>query len=291
LRLNQLKRFTYQPLMFNYSYDALVYFGEDVEKSITRVAKFGYDAIELPGEPKSFDPKEVSRLASDHGIKVSSICSIYTAPRDLASPDPKVRKDAIAYVKEVADFAAAVACPVIIIAPTACMKMTPWKDPAEERKWAVEGIQAAADYAKSVGVDLTIECWNRYETYMINRLEQGLEILREVGKPNVGVMGDTFHMNIDEADIAEAFRQVGKDLNHVHLADSNRAAPGKGHIDFLPILKALKEIDYQGYLTFELLPASADPFGTLRKGGGREFFDDYTKLAIDHIKAVEQQIA
>lgn len=277
--------------MFKYSYDALVYFGEDIEKSITRVATFGYDAIELAGEPRSLDAAKVSRLASDHGIKVSSVCSIYTAPRDLASPDSKVRKDALAYVKEVADLAAAVACPVIIIAPTACMKMTPWKDPVEERKWAVEGIRAGAEYAQSVGVNLTIECWNRYETYMINRLEQGLEMLREVNMPNVGVMGDTFHMNIDEADIAEAFRKAGKDLNHVHLADSNRAAPGTGHLDFLPILKALKEVNYQGYLTFELLPASADPFGTLEKGGGREFFDAYTKQAIDHVKGLEKQLA
>jgi hypothetical protein len=126
----------------------------------------------------------------------------------------------------------------------------------EERKWAVEGIRAGAEYAQSVGVNLTIECWNRYETSMINRLEQGVEMLREVNMPNVGVMGDTFHMNIDEANIAEAFRKVGK-----------------------------------GYLTFELLPASADPFGTLEKGGGREFFDAYTKQAIDHLKAVEKHLA
>jgi sugar phosphate isomerase/epimerase len=277
--------------MFKYSYDALVYFGEDTEKSTARVAKCGYDAIELPGEPSSYDTKKVKQLASDQGIKVSSICSVYTAPRDLASPDPKVRKAAGEYVKAVADFAAALSCPVIIIAPTACMKMTPWKDPVEERKWAIEGMRAGAEYAQSVGVNLTIECWNRYETYMINRLEQGVDMLREVGMPNVGVMGDTFHMNIDEADIAEAIRNTGKHLNHIHLADSNRAAPGKGHTDFVPILKALKEIDYQGYLTFELLPPSADPFGTLAKGGGREFFDEYTKLAIDNIKAVEKKLA
>jgi sugar phosphate isomerase/epimerase len=277
--------------MFKYSYDSLVYFGEPVEKGIQRVAKCGYDAIELIGEPASYDPPKVRRLAEENGIAVSSICSIYTAERDLASPDAKARKAAVDYVKSVADLAAAVACPVIIVAPTACMKMTPWKDPAEERKWAIEGIRAGGEYAKSVGVNLTLECWNRYETYFINRLEQGLELMREVGLPNMGVMGDTFHMNIDEANIADALRSVGKDLNHVHLADSNRAAPGKGHTDFLPILQALKEIDYKGYLTFELLPASADPFGTLKKGGGREFFDEYTKSAIEYIKGIEKQLS
>ena len=66
--------------------------------------------------------------------------------------------------------------------------------------------------------------------------------------------------------------------------------PGKGHLDFVSILKALKEIDYQGYITFELLPAAADPFGTLKKGGGREFFDEYTKDAINYIKALENEL-
>jgi sugar phosphate isomerase/epimerase len=115
-------------------------------------------------------------------------------------------------------------------------------------------------------------------------------LLKDVGLPNLGVMGDTFHMNIEETSIADAFRKTGKYLTHVHFADSNRAAPGKGHLDFVPILKALKEIGYAGYIAFELLPASADPFGTLKKGGGREFFDEYTKLAIEAMKAVEGRL-
>jgi len=114
--------------------------------------------------------------------------------------------------------------------------------------------------------------------------------MKAVDLPNVGVMGDTFHMNIDEASIPDALRLAGKHLIHVHLADSNRAAPGKGHIDFVPILKALKDIDYAGFLTFELLPAAADPFGTMEKEGGREFFDEYTEHAIAYMKAFENKL-
>jgi sugar phosphate isomerase/epimerase len=276
--------------MFKYSYNSLVYYGEEISVSVKRVASCGYDAIELYGEPDALDPKEVKKLCEDHNIKVSSICSLYTEERDLASPDPAVRKNALTYVKRVADLAAGTGCPVMIIAPTACMKLKGWKDPDEEHKWAIEGLQKGGEYANSVGVGITIEAWNRYETYWLNRLDQCLEIMRELDLKNVGVMGDTFHMNIDEVSIADAFRLAGKHLTHVHLADSNRAAPGKGHLDFTPILQALKDINYQGYLAFELLPASADPFGTLEKGGGREFFDDYTKLAIENIKAVENKL-
>ena len=276
--------------MFKYAYNSLVYYGEKVDESAARVAKFGYDALELYGEPEEYDPAHVRRLCSDHGITISSVCSIYTEVRDLSSPEKKVRQAAVEYMKRVADLSAAVSCPVMIVAPSACMKITPWKNPKEERQWVVESIRKGGEYAGSVGVQITIEAWNRYETYFINRLEQCLELMEEVGLPNAGVMGDTFHMNIEEESIAEAFRLCGSHLNHVHLADSNRAAPGEGHIDFLPVLQALKDIGYGGHLSFELLPASADPFGTLKKGGGREFFDAYTQQAIRYMKEIEGKL-
>ncbi|MCK5093274.1 MAG: sugar phosphate isomerase/epimerase [Spirochaetes bacterium] len=276
--------------MFKYSYNSLVYYGEEIAIGIKRVSECGYDAIELYGEPDNLDAGSVRKLCGQHNISVSSICSIYTAERDLASPDTSVRKNAVTYVKRVADLAAGVGCPLMIVAPTACTKLEGWKDPAEERKWALDSIHEGGEYANSIGVGLTIETWNRYETYFLNRFDQSLELMSEIDLPNIGVMGDTFHMNIEEGSIADAFRLAGKLLTHVHFADSNRAVPGKGHLDFVSILKALKEIDYQGYITFELLPAAADPFGTLKKGGGREFFDEYTKEAINYIKALENEL-
>jgi sugar phosphate isomerase/epimerase len=276
--------------MFKYSFDSLVYFGEDVEKSIERVARFGYDAIELVGEPTAYDTTRVRKLVSDYGITVGSICSIYNAERDLAHPDPAKRRQSIDYVKSVADMSAEVGCPVMIVAPTANGKTASLTEFSDEWKWAVEGIQEGADYAAKLNVNLCIEAWNRYETYMLNRLDQALDMWKEVNRPNVGIMGDTFHMNIEEEDIAEAIRQSGDALIHIHLADGNRKAPGLGHIDFAPVLQALKDINYKGHLTFEILPAAADPFGVMKKGGGLEFFDDYTKKSIDHIKSIEKYL-
>ena len=158
--------------MFKYAYNSLVYYGEDVDTSVKRVARFGYDALELYGEPQEYDTAHVRELCKDHGITISSICSIYTDERDLASPDEKIRHAGIDYMKRVADLAAETGCPVMIVAPTACMKMDRWKNPDEEWKWAVESIQRGGEYAGSVKVNLTIEAWNRYETYFLNRLEQ-----------------------------------------------------------------------------------------------------------------------
>jgi len=277
--------------VFKYSYDALVYYGEDIAKSIGRVARFGYDAIELVGEPAKQDAKQIRSLCQEHDIAVSSICSIYSGvQRDLSAANPANRSKAVDYTKSVADFAAATGAPVMIVAPSPVGKMAPESDPKQEWEWAVKGIQDAADYAAPMGVKLCIEAWNRYETHFINRLSQCIELMKAVDRPNVGIMGDTFHMNIDDASIPDAIRKANGALIHIHFADSNRAAPGEGHLDFKPILRALKDIDYKGYITFELLPATSDPFGTLRSGGGREFFDDYTRQSIDVIKKIEAEL-
>jgi len=271
--------------LFRFAFDAIVYLDDPVEAMIARVAGFGYEGIELPGEPEAFDMGEVRRLLAKHGIKASSICSNYTRRRDLVSADAQIRANALAYVKSVVRMASEIGAPVVIAAPTTWERKTaPEAPPDLEWEWAVTGLTAAADYAATLGVSLALEPWNRYETYFLNRLAQALALREAIGRPNVGVMGDLFHMSIEEESIVGAIRDAGRHLIHLHVADSNRAAPGRGHLDFAPILQALREIDYRGYLSMELLPAAADPFAVMRAGGGREFYDQYTKESIEFIR-------
>ena len=277
--------------MFKYSYDALVYAGEPIEKSIRRVAKYGYDAIELVGEPDQHDTAEVRRLCKSEGIAVSSICSIFFgAERDLVAMDKTMRRKGIGYAKSVVDFAAEVGAPTINLAPSPVGKTAPVGSKEAEWANALESLNEIATYAQKAGIRTCLEPWNRYETYFINRLDQAVALADAVGHVNLGVMGDSFHMNIEDEAIAENYRAAGNKLFHVHFADSQRAAPGKGHIDFRPIVQALIDIDYKGYIAFELLPAAADPFATLKSGGGTEFLDEYTALAIKTIKAVELEV-
>jgi len=253
---------------------------------VERVAAFGYDAIELVGEPEQYDGVRIRELAADAGIAVSSVSSMYTAERDLCHPDARERRKGVDYVCAVADFAAAAGAATIIVAPSAVMKTAPLAPHADEWKWAIESIREGGEYAASVGVDVSLEPWNRYETYFLNRLDQAIELWRETGLENGGVMGDTFHMNIEEASIADALRAAKGLLNHVHLADSNRAVAGRGHTDFKPILQALLDIDYDGYLSFEVMAPSGDPMG-IPDGAGPESFDADTKQAIEYLKAIE----
>jgi sugar phosphate isomerase/epimerase len=275
---------------FRYSYNTIVYLQEPFAQQVERLVRYGYDGIELIGEPDWYDLGEVKRRTQDAGLAVSSICSLFDPSRDLCHPDAAQRQAAMEYVRRIADMAAEVGAATILVTPTSWGKPSPLAPREQEWAWAVENIRKAGEYAASVGVDVTIEAWNRYETYFLNRLDQCVEILEATGLENAGVHGDVFHMNIEEVSIADAYRRAGKNLNHTHIADSNRAAPGTGHIDFRPIVKALHEIDYQGYVCFELLPATSDPFGLIRAGGAQEFLDRYTELAIKTLKQAEAEV-
>ncbi len=272
---------------FRYSYNLIGYSGEELSRSIDRVAGLGYDAAEVEGEPDKVDPDRVRKLLDDAGLAASSVCPSFTAGRDLSHPDPDVRNDAMDYVRRVAELAQAVGAPVIIVAPTAYLRTQPVADPKYEWQWAVESVRSVGEYAASLGVDISLECWNRYGTYMLNRLEQGVRMWRETGLENGGVMADTYHMNIEERSLPEVIRQTGELLNHVHLSDSNRLAPGWGHIDFGEILRTLQEIGYGGYLAFELIL----PPGSPSEGADRaEALDDTTEQAIQHIRRLESRL-
>ncbi|WP_369018254.1 sugar phosphate isomerase/epimerase [Thermatribacter velox] len=273
--------------MFKFAYNTLVYWGEPIEKSIERLAKFGYDGVEFVGEPSMYDTQILRQLLERFGLEAAGICSIYTLERDLASPKEEVRKNALMYLKSVIKMASELGTGVVVdVVPSACMKTVSEAPRNKEIEWVVPAIQEAADYAAELGVRLAIEAWNRYETYFLNRCEQVLDLVHRINRPNVGVWLDTFHMNIEESSIPDAIRLAGKELFYLHIADSNRAAPGRGHIDFKPIIEALKDIGYTGYLSMELLPAAADPFSVLKAGGAEEFYDQYTKESIRYLKSL-----
>lgn len=276
--------------MFRYTYNTLVYGHEPLEIGISRLAKFGYDGVEFVGEPSGHDAREITEQLKKNNVVASSIISIFTPERDIVSSDEGTRRNAIDYVKGNVDYAAALGADVVTFTPTACMKISPETDLAQEWAWAVEAARAVAGYAADHGISIAVEPWNRYETYLINRAGKAADFVDEVGAANIGVMADTFHMSIEEPDIAEAIRTIGHRLAHVHLADSNRAAPGYGHLDFTPIIQAIADVDYKGWISYELLPPAGDVWSVLSGGGAPEFLDTYSEASIRHTKAIENKL-
>jgi sugar phosphate isomerase/epimerase len=275
---------------FRYSYSVSCSSAENISTLLARMSSLGYDAVELGAELPSAEAARTRDLIGEADMAVSSVCPSFTAERDLSHPDPEVRANAIHYVREVADLAAAVGAPAIIIAPTAFLRSQPLASETEEWELARESIRAVGEYADALGVNLTLECWNRYGTYLLNRLEQAALLWDEAGLSNGGVMADTYHMNIEERSLPEAVRKIGASLNHVHLSDSNRAAPGQGHVDFASILQALLDIDYRGYLTFELDARAAVRSGVIPA----EARDDPTpflmEVAIQNLRWLESRL-
>lgn len=276
--------------MFRYTYNTLVYGEEPIAEGIARVAGAGYDGVELVGEPEQTNVAEVTRALADNGVVASSIVSIYTPERDIVSSTAAVRQAARDYVRGNIDFAERLGADIVTFTPTACMKIVAETDLGQEWAWAVEAASELAEYAGQAGVKLVLEPWNRYETYLINRTEQAIRFIDEVDSPHLGYMADTFHMSLEERDLAESIRLAGSRLSHVHLADSNRAAPGFGHLDFEPIIQAIGDVGYAGWISYELLPAAGDVWGVLTGAGAPEFKGPYTDAAIRHTKAIEEKL-
>ena len=277
-----------------YSISNWIYATEDLEKSFQRLAKYKYDAVELEGEPdkEKYKPKKVKKMLQQYGLKVSSIAGMYLwkeeIKRDLASSDKKIREQTIVYLFKCIDYAYLVGAKLVIVVPAAVSKLAPSLSKKEDWKNSVKAVQEVAKYAEKKDILLAIEPINRYETYLVNSIQDALYYAREVNSSHVKIMADTFHMNIEERDIPEAIRIAGSNLINVHIADSNRCSVGRGHINFKALIKALKEINYQYALTLEPLPPVSDPYLALEGGVSENIFDQYAAESIMGLKYFER---
>jgi D-psicose/D-tagatose/L-ribulose 3-epimerase len=217
-----------------------------------RVRAMGFDLLELGVErPGDWDPAHVAEILSANGLD-ASVCAVMGAGRDL------LERDLIAstqeYIRTCIDAAATVGSSVVagpVYAPTG----KTWRMDDTERAAAidrlVEGLRPLADYAGERGVRLAIEPLNRFETSFLNTAAQTMEVVDRVDSPAVGVLLDTFHMNIEEKDQAAAIRLAGDKLAHFHACGNDRGAPGGDHIAWERITEALHEIGYDGPVVIE----------------------------------------
>jgi sugar phosphate isomerase/epimerase len=163
-----------------------------------------------------------------------------------------VRQRARGFINDIIDAAGALGAPAIIGS-----MQGRWGDGVTREQaidWLGKGLAALAEPAARNKVPLLYEPLNRYETNLFNLQAEAAAYLHSLGSPNIQLLCDLFHMSIEEASLADALRAAGPLVGHVHFADSNRQAMGWGHTDRSPILAALREINYAGYLSAEVLP-------------------------------------
>jgi sugar phosphate isomerase/epimerase len=228
-----------------------------IDDAFALAAELGYDGVELHlRQPGDIDAAAARKLCVRYGLGVPTLGTGMAAGEDgltFSDPDPDVRHKAVERIQEHIALAAYLDSAVTIGLIHGRLGSDSEQRPAR-RAAGLACLDECCRSALAYGVTLLLEPINRYETDYLNTIEETLDAIEEIGAPNLKLLADTFHMNVEEVDMAAALRRAGPRLGHVHLVDSNRQAPGYGHVDMRSILQALSGIHYQGYLSFEVLP-------------------------------------
>jgi len=193
------------------------------------------------------------------------------------------------YYLRLLDFAAAVGAPMVGC-HGAVGRIRPVTTYEQEYVNYVVGVQRIAERAQELGLRLAIEVLNRYESHLLNTAEEAVHFVEEVGAPNVGLLLDTYHMNIEEAGLGNAIRTAGGHLALFHAADSNRQAVGRGHTDFFNVMQALKSIGYDGSIIVECTASGPDPFTPIKGQGWREEVAGYIGESIKLLRHYEEMV-
>ena len=234
-----------------------VAFKGDFENNVRTISALGYDGVELAiRDPSLVDADTLLAVLEAHGLAVPAIGTGQAWGEEglsFTDPDASVREAAIRRVCEHIPFAARTGAAIIIGLLRGIVR--PGVEQEQAYAWMVEALQRCTVPASRAGVRLALEPINRYETTLVNSVPECLALIEAVGSDHLGVLADTFHMNIEDVSIAGSLRQAGPHLVHVHLADSNRWYPGAGHIDFGAVLRTLRDMGYPGYVSIEAMPA------------------------------------
>ncbi|RGX54965.1 sugar phosphate isomerase/epimerase [Anaerotruncus sp. AF02-27] len=229
---------------------------ETYRDAIPKVARLGFETLEVGTTDlaaMSDDQLEtLRRLCEEHGIALTAGGGMGKA-HNAASEDESIRKNGVQRLKSF--------LPAMQKAGVKKMCgvyfgywMYDYSQPVNKpAAWAqsVKSMREMADAAAQYGIELMLEVVTRYEHFLLNTAAEAVRYVQEVGRPNVKILLDTFHMNIEEDSLAGAIRTAGKHLGHMHIGEANRKLPGKGRLPWREGADALKEIGYQGDLVME----------------------------------------
>lgn len=229
-------------------------FTTESTKLFKKFKDIGFDSVEIPIEdPSHIDPAKVKAAADKAGLAIGSICACMGPGRDFRGSAAD-QKTAMAYCKKLVDQAVELGCPRIIGPLYSVVGLIGAHDEAAKKEHfnlVVKNLKELAKYAESKGIELDVEPLNRFETDFLNTVDQGLKLVKAVGAKNVKLHVDTFHMNIEEKNQPEAIRKVGKLLGHFHACGTDRGTPGGDSLNWPEIVKALKEVGYDGDVVIE----------------------------------------
>lgn len=229
---------------------------DDQSSVFHKAAEAGFDGVEMSFVAGTdVGTQRIADTASSLGLDV--LCSTGLTPTmDVSSPDEDIREAGIRHLKSCLDQAAALGSPILGGVTYAPWMGFPGDDLSARRERSAASLHAVAEYAATLEIDLCLEVLNRFETYMFNTVSDCLSFIEMVGHDSVKVELDTFHMNMEESDLAGAVRRAAGRIGHVQVAANNRRAPQYGHIDWASFRRALDDVGYDGWVVFETFPNS-----------------------------------
>jgi D-psicose/D-tagatose/L-ribulose 3-epimerase len=217
------------------------------------IKRAGYDGVELPifgGTPEHF--ARVGRAVREAGLRCTAVTVLPDEAHNALSPDPASRKGAVERICWAVDCLEAAGGEVLCGPFHQPLGLFTGEPPTAEEKGRLADVhQAAATYAATKGIALSIEPLNRFECYVLNTVADATSLVRQVEAANYGLLYDTFHANIEEKDPVGVIAPNLAHINHVHLSENDRGTPGKGHVPWVPTLRAFKEGGYQGWFVIE----------------------------------------
>jgi D-psicose/D-tagatose/L-ribulose 3-epimerase len=226
--------------------------GESHYGLLEQAKEWGYDGVELPifdMNRKSFE--SLGKKLDDLGLERTAV-TVATAEENPISPSPKVREAGRDRIRRCVDMCAAAGSSLLCGPLHSAIGEFSGRGPTkDEWNWGKETIGNAAEYAKAAGVTLVLEYLNRFECYLLNCAEDAARFVREIDHPNVRMMYDTFHANIEEKDVAQAIRASADVTVHVHISENDRSTPGTGHVDWNRTFATLKDVGYDGWMVVE----------------------------------------
>jgi D-psicose/D-tagatose/L-ribulose 3-epimerase len=255
---------------------------------LEQIKGWGYDGVELPMfEFEKANYEAVGKRLKSLGLGATAV-TICTDAENPISPDAKIRDAGLARLKKAVDMCAASGathlCGPIHSAIGAFSGSGPT---ADEWGWGKDTLAKAADYAKSNNVTLVCEYLHRFECYFLNCAEDAARFCREVNHPNLKMMYDTFHANIEEKSIPDAIRACADVLCHVHISENDRSTPGQGNIRWGQNFETLKEVGYDGWLMIEAFGLALPEIAKI----WRRMFESEEQLSRDGLAFMKAEYA
>jgi D-psicose/D-tagatose/L-ribulose 3-epimerase len=224
---------------------------EDAAAHVDRAAALGFDGVEISLYTlRDLDVRALRRRIEGAGLSVTCSTGLLH-DTDVTSDDPAVRRAGLERLRRDIAMTAEVGSRVLCGVLYAAWSRVAFTDRPRAWQWSVDALRQAGEAAARAGVTLGLEALNRYETSLLNTAAQARALANEVGLPNVGVHLDTFHMNMEEQDMPAAIAAAGARLVHFHCADGDRGAPGRSHIPWFQVIRALRAVGYDGWLVME----------------------------------------